>query len=470
MTIMSRLNSLNGRIFAIFWLTICIVLVSAIYFTHLDPRKSRPLAQHKIERLESIKYRLEERFKGENLSTITDQLNLSLQKRHNNDERPKDKDRPRVVLYLANEHGQIINSVDNNDFKLRFIRNFITSIDDVNHPQERQYGKYQITGPVKLNLAGQPLTLYSSARGNEPSVLLIGLFDHPISLFLTMMLVSTPFLLWLSWALSQPAKRLASAAQRVAQGEFQVDEKLEQGPNEFRQAGRSFNQMVEAVNGMISGQQRLLSDISHELRSPLTRLRMANGLAKRKTGESSELERIDTEAQRLEQMIGELLELSRMQVNSHSVREEQPLGSLWQEMLEDAEFEAEQRNKKLSFSPVPDRIISGTPKLLMSAVENIVRNAIYYGKDQIVVNLEAKENTIQISVDDNGEGVPETELDQIFRPFYRVSTARDRHSGGTGLGLTITESAVRQHSGTITANRSHLGGLKVTMTLPIKPE
>ncbi|MEF1342326.1 HAMP domain-containing protein, partial [Vibrio rotiferianus] len=115
-------------------------------------------------------------------------------------------------------------------------------------------------------------------------------------LLLAVRLVSTPLLLWLAWALSQPARRLETAAQRVAKGEFVIDPNLEKGTTEFRQAGTSFNQMVEAVNQMISGQQRLLSDISHELRSPLTRLRMANALATRKQGESPELTRIDTEA------------------------------------------------------------------------------------------------------------------------------------------------------------------------------
>ncbi len=142
--------------------------------------------------------------------------------------------------------------------------------------------------------------------------------------------------------IKQPARRLERAAKRVANGEFKQDPELEKGTSEFKQAGSSFNQMVMAVNQMISGQQRLLSDISHELRSPLTRLRMATALATRKQGESQELLRIDTEAQRLEQMIGELLELSRMNTDSHVTRESQPASSLWEEIFSDAEFEAEQ--------------------------------------------------------------------------------------------------------------------------------
>ncbi|GAL37245.1 copper sensory histidine kinase CpxA [Vibrio maritimus] len=122
------------------------------------------------------------------------------------------------------------------------------------------------------------------------------MFDKPFQLLLVVMAVSTPLLLWLAWALSQPARRLERAAKRVAKGEFNPDPTLETGTTEFKQAGQSFNQMVLAVNQMISGQQRLLSDISHELRSPLTRLRMATGLAARKQGESAELTRIDTEA------------------------------------------------------------------------------------------------------------------------------------------------------------------------------
>ncbi|EDP57060.1 ATP-binding protein, partial [Vibrio sp. AND4] len=175
----------------------------------------------------------------------------------------------------------------------------------------------------------------------------------------------------------------------------------------------------------------------------------------------------DTEAQRLEQMIAELLELSRMQVNSHMTRETQPIASLWEEIIKDAQFEAEQMGKSLRYSAFPERSISGNPKLLMSAVENIIRNAIYYGKDEVKINIQDSFDTLSIVVDDNGEGVPEEELEAIFRPFYRVSTARDRHSGGTGLGLTITESAIRQHSGLITASRSPLGGLRITITLPL---
>ncbi|KIE19555.1 two-component sensor protein [Vibrio sinaloensis] len=453
-----KITSLYGRIFAIFWFTMLLVLVAVLSLPHLDPRKARDIPADHYNRLVDITRSIEKRYaQDDNLARVL--FNLEGPNRS-----PKD---PRPRFFVTDQDGNILTTQDRKNFRYRALQNFITSIDVPGQPQQKLYGHYMVAGPLPVTLAKQDLLLYIGVKWNEPPPFLLRMFDKPFQLLFAVMLVSTPLLLWLAWALSQPARKLERAAQRVAKGEFIVDPELEKGTSEFRQAGASFNQMVEAVNQMISGQQRLLSDISHELRSPLTRLRMASALATRKQGESPELTRIDTEAQRLEQMIGELLELSRMQADSHLTREKQPLSSLWEAILADAQFEAEQMGKSLTFTPIPDRIISGTPKLLMSALDNIVRNAIYYGQDRIDIQFTESDQQITITVDDNGEGVPDHELEAIFRPFYRVSTARDRHSGGTGLGLTITESAIRQHSGHIVATRSPLGGLRVEITLPL---
>ncbi|MFW7526397.1 envelope stress sensor histidine kinase CpxA [Vibrio ostreicida] len=454
-----KITSLYGRIFAIFWFTMFLVLIAVLSLPHLDPRKARDIPTDHYKRLIDVQQKIEQRFVKENdLRRIIFQL-----------EWPKRSPRdPRPRFVLTDLDGNILTSRDRKDFKLKAVQNFITSIEDPKHPKQRLYGHYMVAGPLPIELANQKLLLFVGIKWNQPPPFLIRLFDKPFQLLFAVMLVSTPLLLWLAWALSQPARKLELAAKRVSKGEFFVDPDLEKGTSEFRQAGASFNQMVEAVNQMISGQQRLLSDISHELRSPLTRLRMANALATRKQGSSPELSRIDNEAQRLEQMISELLELSRMQADSHLSYEQQPMGSLWEAILLDAQFEAQQMGKQLHFSSIPDRLISGSPKLLMSALDNIVRNAIYYSKDHIDVHIiESDDLKILISVDDNGDGVPEQELEAIFRPFYRVSTARDRHSGGTGLGLAITQNAILQHSGTVTAKRSRLGGLRVEMRLPL---
>ncbi|MFC3022985.1 envelope stress sensor histidine kinase CpxA [Vibrio zhugei] len=457
---MPKFNSLYARIFAIFWLTIAIIVVGVLAIPNLDPRKSKEIPSDMYQSMLDARDMIENRYAYDrNLTFILQDLDRHRIQPH--------RDRNRPDFFITTQSGKILSGRIASSETYRALKNFTSSIDYSDEPTQRAYGKYRISGPIPIILAQQPLLLFVGFDWNGPPPFVIHLLDHPIQLLLVIMLISTPLLLWLAWALSKPAQYLAQAANRVARGNFIPEPELEKGPDEFRVAGRSFNQMVQAVNTMISGQQRLLSDISHELRSPLTRLRMATGLAVRKQGSSSELERIDTEAQRLEQMISELLELSRVQTDSHLQRETQPLTSLWEELLDDAQFEAEQLNKTLSFNAIPDVPITGSPKLLMSALENIVRNAIKYGHSQVQVHFQLEDLALTVTVEDDGPGVPSLQLRQIFRPFYRVSEARDRDSGGTGLGLAITESAIRQHNGQIVAKESQLGGLLITFTLPI---
>ncbi|KII79290.1 envelope stress sensor histidine kinase CpxA [Vibrio renipiscarius] len=453
-----RITSLYGRIFAIFWLTMFLVVIAVLALPHLDPRKPHSVPQANLAKMSLFAERIEKHYQG--VTTLA-QVLRDIEK-----DRPSKRD-PRPRYFITDLEGNILTPQKQRDFKTRGLQNLISTIESPNDPQQRLYGHYMVAGPIPITLANQPLHMFLASKWDQPPPFLLRMFDRPFQLLFAVMIASTPLLLWLAWALSQPARKLERAARRVAKGEFVVDPSLEKGTSEFRQAGSAFNQMVQDVNQMISGQQRLLSDISHELRSPLTRLRMATALATRKQGESAELTRIDTEAQRLEQMISELLELSRMQLDSHTDREIQPLSSLWEAILSDAQFEAEQMGKILNYSAIPEQSISGKPKLLMSALDNIVRNAIHYSLDTIDVAITVTKEQVTVTVDDNGDGVPEEELQAIFRPFYRVSTARDRVSGGTGLGLAITESAVRQHSGTIEASRSPLGGLRVIICLPL---
>ena len=458
-----KITSLYGRIFAIFWFTMLLVLIAVLSLPHLDPRIAKEISGEPLQQILSLRDRVEQRFSNQtHVSRIIYQLDSADAERTHMNRKPQT---PR--LFLADKDGNILSTRKHEDFKVKALKNFITSVDNPETPMQKLYGRYMLAGPLPIELANQELYLYVGLRWNQPPPFLLRMFDRPFQLLFAVMAVSTPLLLWLAWALSQPARRLERAAKRVANGEFKPDPDLEKGTSEFRQAGSSFNQMVLAVNQMISGQQRLLSDISHELRSPLTRLRMATALATRKQGDSPELLRIDTEAQRLEQMIGELLELSRMNTANHVAREVQPASSLWEEIFSDAQFEAEQLGKRLQFTSIPDVLVAGNPKLLMSAIENIVRNAIRYGQSNIDIQLTATKDKLIIVVEDDGSGVPDEELQDIFRPFYRVSTARDRDSGGTGLGLAITQTAILQHSGKIEASRSSLGGLKMQVELPL---
>lgn len=459
-----NITSLYGRIFAIFWFTMFLVVLVVLALPRFDPRQTRDIAPPHYERFVDIRDQLEQRFAGfSEIDAVVRQLDGRRSHRGFDDNKMR--------LFITDLDGNVQLVERSSDHIFKALRNFVTTIDNPQKPQQKLYGKMMISGPLPIRLANADYYLYLGSRSGEPPHLLLQLFDSPMRLLLAVMLVSTPLLLWLAWALSQPARRLEKAAQRVAQGVFEIDPELEKGTSEFRQAGASFNQMVTAVNVMISRQQRLLSDISHELRSPLTRLRMAQALATRKQGESADLTRIDVEAQRLEAMIGKLLELSSVQVDSHLNRDVLSLSDLCGELLADGQFEAEQMGKALVASDVPLRSISCHPQWLMSALENIVRNGVYYSKTQVRVSLVvtklANTDHVVIRVEDDGEGVPEDELSSIFRPFYRVSTARDRHSGGAGLGLAIAENAIRQHNGSVRAARSELGGLLVEVALPL---
>ncbi|WP_023604499.1 envelope stress sensor histidine kinase CpxA [Aliivibrio logei] len=451
------LSSLYGRIFAIFWLTLLLVLIGVVIGPNFDPRARHDIAADHLSKMTQIAAYITGKY------SERDDLKATLKeishKAHNHDES--------LSLFFTTPTGEILDKPKELRGRKKALLNFLTLSDDPKLPQQKLYARTMMAGPFDIVIAKETVYMYVGRYWKKPPPFILRILDRPIQLLLVTMLISTPFLLWLAWALSQPARRLQKAAERVAKGQFEQDKRLEKGPKEFRKTGQSFNQMVGSLNTMISGQQRLLSDISHELRSPLTRLRMATALATRKQGESSELSRIDMEAERLEQMISELLELSRIQVNSHQEREETDAYSLWFDILEDAKFEAEHLNKNLTYSGLEEIAVFGNPNLLMSAVENVIRNAIKYGNDIITINLTENQKTITIHVDDNGEGVPDDELQDIFKPFYRVSTARDRSSGGTGLGLAITESAIRQHNGTILASKSPLGGLRMTISLPI---
>lgn len=245
------------------------------------------------------------------------------------------------------------------------------------------------------------------------------------------MLISAPLLLWLSWSLAKPARKLKMAADDVAKGNLRPHPELESGPQEFVSAGYSFNQMISALDGMVSAQQRLISDISHELRTPLTRLQLATALLRRRHGESRELQRIETETLRLDSMINDLLVLSRSQHKNEILRENITADDLWGDILADASFEAEQMHKTLDVtSPPGPWSIYCNPSAIGSAFENIVRNALRYSNTHIAVEFKQSNSGIMVTVDDDGPGVSPEDREQIFRPFYRTDEARDRESGG----------------------------------------
>jgi two-component system, OmpR family, sensor histidine kinase CpxA len=242
---------------------------------------------------------------------------------------------------------------------------------------------------------------------------------------------------------------------------------------------RDFDTMAERLETLVKAQSRLLNDISHELRSPLARLNVALGLARQRANEESVsmLERIELEASRLNELIGRILTLARLEDGEQQVPQTPvPLNELVVNVAEDAEFEAQARRCHVhSAIPEGDWGVRGNASLLHSAVENVVRNAIRYTREgsSVEITLERSDGSeglqAVLTVADCGPGVPPEALEKLFLPFYRLDDARGRLTGGVGLGLSITERAVRFHGGRVVARNRAEGGLLVEIRLPLIP-
>lgn len=275
----------------------------------------------------------------------------------------------------------------------------------------------------------------------------------------------------LAWYISSPVGKIREATRKLAGGDLKtrVADRVGNRHDELASLARDFDEMAERIESLIVSQQRLSRDISHELRSPLARLNVALEIAKQKAnGDASpQLTRIETESNRLNEMISRLLTLFKLESGSQDVdAREVDLKELVEQVSSDADFEAQAKGKAVRVTRADKCRISGNEPLLRSAVENVLRNAVKYTRDNTTVEVMVgcEKDAVRITVLDHGGGVPEEELKNLFRAFYRVGEARERKTGGSGLGLAIAERAVVAHRGTISA-KNEGDGLLVEISL-----
>jgi len=268
--------------------------------------------------------------------------------------------------------------------------------------------------------------------------------------------------------LTAPLRRLRSAVDRLGRGDLTARAE-ETRHDELGDLAVAFNRMADHIQTLLAAERRLLFDISHELRSPLARLSVAVELARTDDARSPSLDRIQKEADRLNALIRQMLEVTRTEGEPSRLKAERlRIDELISGLVDDCSIEAQARNCALELVASGPVTLDGDSELLRRAIENVMRNAIRYApaESKVEVTLENGGGWAKIRVRDYGPGVPEEALPRLFDPFYRVEQDRDRKSGGVGLGLSIARRAVELHKGKLKASNVS-PGLLVEIDLPV---
>jgi two-component system, OmpR family, sensor kinase len=271
--------------------------------------------------------------------------------------------------------------------------------------------------------------------------------------------------------LSSPIVRLQKASRALAAGalETRVGRPFDRRKDEVGTLARDFDKMAERLQALVTDKETLLRDVSHELRSPLARIRVALALAQRRADAAAQpdLSRIERETEKLDDLVGQVMTLTRLRTTTEPRRDVVRLDSLVAEVVDDARFEHPELT--VEYSATGDVQLLGDPAGLESAVENVVRNALIYSDPTkpIEVRVEAGVGAVVVRVLDRGPGVPPEELTRIFEPFYRTDKSRDHAHSGQGIGLAITARVMELHGGTVEARNRAEGGLEVRLKLPL---
>jgi signal transduction histidine kinase len=297
----------------------------------------------------------------------------------------------------------------------------------------------------------------------------IGRFQEPALrrvYVLVLLLVGALACLALARYLMRPVRALRRAGQTIAGGDLsaRAGSEMRARGDEFGALARDFDQMADRVEQVLENQQRLLRDVSHELRSPLTRLQIAAGLLRQKTvgGELAHVDRIDQEVRNLDDLIGQILKFARLDSLKQIDTEPVDMAELLAGIVADARFEGQAMDCDVRLEGDGTPQVAGDASLLASALENVIRNGIQHATSEVRVTFAPLDSgQLLVEISDDGSGVPEDQLVQIFEPFHAGV------DGGAGIGLAIASRAIALHGGEIHASRNARGGLRVSIRLPL---
>jgi two-component system OmpR family sensor kinase len=303
----------------------------------------------------------------------------------------------------------------------------------------------------------------------------------PLHLLLVDLMAVSIFSIFTAWWMAGPIQKLRAGLARIAEGDLsvRVADHIGRRRDELADMARDFDLMAERLQRSLASREQLLHYVSHEFKTPLTRLLLAVELARQNPDRSlASLERIEYEAQRLSDLIGELLSLSRLHFSAANSDTWFAIIELVATVVADARFEAEAKQVSV-ISEMPSLsgdsagpILNGSPELLRKGIENVLRNAVKISKPGQSVSVRliappASGGALRIEISDEGPGVPEADLERIFEPFVRLEG--QPQGSGFGLGLAIARSAARAHHGSIAASNRAGGGLRMTFDLPVQP-
>lgn len=299
-----------------------------------------------------------------------------------------------------------------------------------------------------------------------------GPFDPPWEVVLASAIGGLAFSAILAAYLTAPVARLRAGFRGLAQGNFEtrLGPAVGRRRDEIADLAHDFDAMAARLQELVTHRDRLLAGVSHELRSPLARLQLAIGLAQ-KYPERTEasLQRISQEAGKLDDMVDELLILARLESGVETEDDYFDLAQVVREIAEDASFEGTARGILVTCDihtdDDDDALVSGSGKLIARAIDNIVRNALRFSSEgqTVRIALNRQHNAYAVTVRDSGPGVPEHQLEAVFKPFVQSSGGSGH---GFGLGLAIAQRAIRAHHGTISARNMPEGGFEIRVALP----
>ena len=334
-------------------------------------------------------------------------------------------------------------------------------------------GNYRPSRAAPQIIAADGLIYTVLLTARRPSV--FGALSLPVislSILGIALVVSALTSWWLADHLTAPIRRIQAGARALASEnlDLRVSAGLEGRKDELAVLARDFDAMADQLRSNRSATTQLLRDISHELRSPLARMRVALGLARQPPADfPRQLDRLEREIERLDAMISQVLKLARLHgTDALLEREAFDLDEVIEEVVRDANFEGAMKNCRVNLNGATRTAVLGNRELLHSAIENVLRNAVRYSPNDTPVDVSATRTNagLEILIRDRGPGVPPADLERIFEPFYRVAESRDRDSGGEGIGLAITSQVMKAHGGHAKGTNPLGGGFEVRLSLP----